>query len=503
MSSNNKTLNKLTNKSKNFVKNVTSKVTSNKVIMVLVGIFMLIVVGMVVYWIYQAYQKSQHGDSQNPILVSGSIDASDPDNSKSWTLPQSSSANSSNMAFTLSYWIYIADWTYRQNKVKALVIKANESGNIADELNAAPGMYLDSFKNNLIVATKVIGKDTPQYCNIANIPIQKWVHVAYVLDNRSVDVYVDCKLERSCILTGVPDLNNAKLHLFPKITSNTDNQTGFLGQMASLRYFSQALRPVDIARLCNGGPHLTKGLPSKKTKKRNPGRNAGCPSKINTDLGKMKSQLKGLIGEVEDAQNSITSPLVKKHFIKLSQDVDGKYNGMYPANFNEYLSKLPIPFYLQRDCNSCADTHKKIIYKRLTPLSNLKRKGGLFNLIHENWDPNIDGNKLNIDFNLYSSIEDAINNVNKWTFYDKRDSTNTVGFPRDASPSTDISMQWQSLSRNNGVKNWKWSLYVNNVKNDDISKTYKVPNSTHNNTETFTNPKIELFKANGEFYTNY
>ena len=311
MASNTKPLNKLTNKSKSFVKNITSKITGNKIIMALVGIFLVIVVGMVVYWIYQAYQRAQHGDSQNPILVSGSIDASDPDNSKSWALPQSSSANSSNMAFTLSYWIYIADWSYRQDKIKALIVKANESGDMGTEADVAPGMYLDAFKNNLIVATKVIGKDTPQYCNIANIPIQKWVHVAYVLDNRSVDVYVDCKLERSCILTGVPHLNNAKLHLFPetnlKTNSINDNQTGFLGQMASLRYFSQALRPVDIARLCNGGPHLTKGLPSKKTKKRNPGKNAGCPSKVNADLGKMKTQLKGLIGEVEDAQNSIVS----------------------------------------------------------------------------------------------------------------------------------------------------------------------------------------------------
>ena len=197
------------------------------------------------------------------------------------------------MSFTLSYWIYIADWSYRQNSVKPLVVKAPENGDVADQNQAAPGMYLDAYKNNLIVATKVIGKDVPQFCNIANIPIQKWVHVAYVLDNRSVDVYVDCKLERSCILTGVPDLNNSKLHLFPKISVGSDNKTGFLGQMASLRYFSQALRPVDIARLCNGGPHLTKGLPSKGTKSRNPGKKSSCPSDVTTDLGKMKKQLQG------------------------------------------------------------------------------------------------------------------------------------------------------------------------------------------------------------------
>lgn len=287
-----------TNKSKGYVNRGANYLKgANKLVLALVGLFLLLVVGMVVYWIYKAVVRSRKGDDENPILVSDSIDASDPDNAKSWTLPTSSGSSSPNMSFTLSFWMYIADWYYRVDQPKALMIKGSSSGGSVSAGDAAPGFWLAPDKNNLIVATRVLGNnDRPQICDVANIPIQKWVHVAYVLDNRTVDVYVDCKLERSCVLTGVPLLNNQKLHLFPK---GADGQTGYLGQMSSLRYFSHALRPVDIARLCNEGPHATKGESSKDHHPDNDG--GECPPRVYQDLSKIKSQLVNITNEVDDA----------------------------------------------------------------------------------------------------------------------------------------------------------------------------------------------------------
>lgn len=188
------------------------------------------------------------------------------------------------------------------------MIKGTSVGNAVSGKDAAPGIWLAPDKNNLLISTSVLGRK-PQVCDVANIPIQKWVHVAYVLDNRTVDVYVDCKLERSCVLTGVPLLNNQKLYLFPQNTSSpggsgtTDGQTGFLGQLSSLRYFSQALRPVDVARICNEGPHATKGAPSKD---HHPDSGGGgkCPPVVYRDLRKVKRQLVTITDEVNDALNA-------------------------------------------------------------------------------------------------------------------------------------------------------------------------------------------------------
>ena len=277
----------------------------NRIVLMLVGIFIFFIVGLIVYWLYQAYQRSIRGDSNNPILVSAPIDASDPKNSKSWELPLSSGSNSPNSSFTISFWMYIANWYYRVDEPKAIFIKDKSINGFVDGNMAAPGIWLAPNKNNLIVATKVLGREKLQVCDVANIPIQKWVHIAYVLNNRTVDVYVDCKLERSCVLTGVPQLNNHKFYLFPKnrpSPGTTNPLTGFLGQLSSLRYFSSALKPNDILRICNKGPHITKNSPSKPPS--NGGGGGGgdeCPS--NTldyrELHLVKKQLKNASSEVD------------------------------------------------------------------------------------------------------------------------------------------------------------------------------------------------------------
>ena len=287
-------VNRYVNKSLSYLKGV------NKIVLVLVGLFLLLVVGMIVYWVYKAIKRARVGDVENPILISGSIDASDPDNSKSFKLPRSSSSGSPNMSFTMSFWIYISDWYYRVDEPKAIIVKDVSTNGTVSGSKAAPGIWLDRVKNNLIVKTRVLGRDDLQVCNVSNIPIQKWVHVAYVLDNRNVDVYVDCKLERSCILTGVPHLNNHPLQLFPK-NPYSDEQTGFLGQLSSLRYFSTALRPIDVARICNEGPHATVGEPSQKhhPKPKNGG-GGSCPTKFDyNELRRVKKQLNTASKEVE------------------------------------------------------------------------------------------------------------------------------------------------------------------------------------------------------------
>ena len=336
----NKGIRAYANKSVNYLKSI------NTIVIVLVGLFLLLVVGIIVYWVYKAIVKSRKGDDENPILVSGSIDASDKDSPKSWVLPNSSSSNSPNMSFTISFWMYIADWSYRVDDPKAIIIKDVAVDGAVGGTKCAPGIWLAPGKNNLIVATRVLGRDKPQVCDVANIPIQKWVHVAYVLDNRTVDVYVDCKLERSCILTGVPFLNNNKLYLFPKNptllgSSSKDNLTGFLGQLSSLRYFSQALKPIDIARICNEGPNATVGEQS-KGHKIDDDNGDSCPTKIDyKEISKIQKQLTKINKEFDSIVDN--------------KDINPKNNGIpFSLAFNSDPTQLPVLKQLDTDESTLA-----------------------------------------------------------------------------------------------------------------------------------------------------
>jgi hypothetical protein len=80
--------------------------------------------------------------------------------------------------------------------------------------------------------------DSINPCDIVDIPLQRWVHIGIVLWNRSLDVYLNGKLARSCALRGIPNINDGNLY----VTQNG----GFKGDMATLRYFSRALNASDI-----------------------------------------------------------------------------------------------------------------------------------------------------------------------------------------------------------------------------------------------------------------
>jgi len=111
-------------------------------------------------------------------------------------------------------------------------------------------------------------------------------------------------------------------------------------------------------------------------------------------------------------------------------------------------------FYVRRLCPSCSrETHQDIIYKRLTPLPEGK---SLYELFLQNWFSK--DNRLNVDFELYSTMTDAILGYSKWIYcnYDDR----TVGFPRDCGPHGYVPHMWGSY--NKGQHDFGFYVWNNN-----------------------------------------
>jgi len=90
-----------------------------------------------------------------------------------------------------------------------------------------------------------------------------------------------------------------------------------------------------------------------------------------------------------------------------------------------------------RDCRSCAATHQKIYYKRITPVP---AGFSIYDQMVTTWSST--NNVLNTDFKLYSSYYDMMNGTNAWSFcnYD----TTAVAFPGDCGPSEAVGGQWNS-----------------------------------------------------------
>jgi len=83
-------------------------------------------------------------------------------------------------------------------------------------------------------------------CNIANVPIQKWVNLLISVYGRTLDVYIDGKLVKTCLLPGIAKINNkAPVYLTPS--------GGFSGWTSNLQYWPNSTDPQTAWNIYNAG----------------------------------------------------------------------------------------------------------------------------------------------------------------------------------------------------------------------------------------------------------
>ena len=83
-------------------------------------------------------------------------------------------------------------------------------------------------------------------CLIENIPIQKWVNIIISLFGLTLDVYLDGKLVRTCVMPGVPQIDNAA-------DINVTNNGGFSGWTTHFKYWSDASNPQEAYNIYKAG----------------------------------------------------------------------------------------------------------------------------------------------------------------------------------------------------------------------------------------------------------
>jgi hypothetical protein len=205
--------------------------------------FTEIILGLVVIVIIYLLYSYLFSSSSDAVLVSSS-----PGNTEH-KIPDSRLPNEMNSSvYSYSVWINVDDWNYRFDEKKIIFTSSSRRG-VNPEVTLGPtvnsisvginltnrGKLSDDLKERWDTEdspTTTVG--TPQKCVLHNIPLQKWVNLIVVLNNRALDLYLDGKLVRTCVLEGVP-VRFGQIYLTP--------DGGFSGQTASFRYFGYPLNP--------------------------------------------------------------------------------------------------------------------------------------------------------------------------------------------------------------------------------------------------------------------
>jgi hypothetical protein len=191
--------------------------------------------------------------------------------------------------FTLSFWIYVDDFNYRAASSKFLfalspeILGANSASPLVGVLtplrngltvsanttvgahasgvapgslqaasgSAAPNINIESGLQHLMTqkTSMAMFEDTVSTsCEVKDVPLQRWVCITIVSSGRVLDIYMDGKLTRSCVLDSVVQVPRGNLKL------RLGEYGGFGGRYSSVQMWSQQLTPDVIYGIYMMGP---------------------------------------------------------------------------------------------------------------------------------------------------------------------------------------------------------------------------------------------------------
>jgi hypothetical protein len=135
----------------------------------------------------------------------------------------------------------------------AMQVRADSVYAYLDNLDDYNNRNFDSSNTyqGITGATGSAGRNTSSNsayaCKINNFPLQRWVSLVVSLNNRTLDLYLNGKLVRTCILPATAIIDStASVVLTP--------DGGFKGWTSNTQYFSKALNPHEVFNIYSTGP---------------------------------------------------------------------------------------------------------------------------------------------------------------------------------------------------------------------------------------------------------
>jgi hypothetical protein len=160
-------------------------------------------------------------------------------------IPSGEAPSTGGADWGLQYWMYISDWNYKFGADKDVVkrIAPNNPGIVA------PRIFLSPSDNTLNVRISIFPTDEQAAaasptasstgdsftCSVENVPLQSWFAVSVTCFQRNMDIYINGRLVKSCVLPGVPKPAVGDIIL--------NDNGGFSGSICNLNWYNAMLDP--------------------------------------------------------------------------------------------------------------------------------------------------------------------------------------------------------------------------------------------------------------------
>lgn len=149
--------------------------------------------------------------------------------------------------YTYSMWFYVDDWNYKFGQDKILWSRQDANN------KAGPEVSLGEMQNDITISmacypttSNTQMQENMHTCVVKNFPLQKWVNLIVSLQGQTLDVYIDGKLQKTCILEGVVKVNKeADVSVTPA--------GGFSGWTANFQYWDKSSNPQEAYNIYRKG----------------------------------------------------------------------------------------------------------------------------------------------------------------------------------------------------------------------------------------------------------
>jgi hypothetical protein len=188
----------------------------------MIAFWTLFIAAIVFFWWYSS--TAVPTDVVNIVVGSQSGEQS---KTISVQLPQSFN-QPEGLTYSYSGWVLVKDFGKGYGERRTVFKTGDDS----------PALYIDSTSNSFIVAVKTFG--ATETILIPSVPAMKWMHVAIVVDQQAVDIYINGTLRQHHTLGQLPKkASDSTIRMGP----------GWDGVLAKLTYYARALGHTEIKAL--------------------------------------------------------------------------------------------------------------------------------------------------------------------------------------------------------------------------------------------------------------
>jgi hypothetical protein len=163
------------------------------------------------------------------------------------TIPSGDAPATGGADWGMQYWMYISDWNYKFGSDKDIVKRVDP----VNPSTVAPRIFLSAADNTLNVRVSVYPTDGTAAaaspgaattgdsvtCSVENVPLQSWFSVSVTCFQRNLDIYINGRLVKSCVLSGVPKPAVGDIII--------GDNGGFSGSVCNLNWYNAMLAPED------------------------------------------------------------------------------------------------------------------------------------------------------------------------------------------------------------------------------------------------------------------